>query len=139
MGDEEALGRFRGARVARLATVSEAGQPHLVPVTFAMAPESTEVVIAIDHKPKTTTNLRRLRNIEADPRVSILADAYDEDWTRLWWVRLDGTARILTATPDRAAPLRWLTTKYPQYQHNSPQGPIISITPRSISAWSYQP
>ncbi|GAB2723567.1 TIGR03668 family PPOX class F420-dependent oxidoreductase [Nocardia thraciensis] len=137
LDEQEALRRFRAARVARLATVSESGQPHLVPVTFATAPDLSEVVIAVDHKPKTTTNLRRLRNIAADDRVSVLTDAYDEDWTRLWWVRLDGTARILTTDSARAEPVAWLTAKYPQYHSNSPQGPVIRIEVGTVSGWSY--
>ncbi|RDI42892.1 TIGR03668 family PPOX class F420-dependent oxidoreductase [Nocardia mexicana] len=137
LDEQEALRRFRAARVARLATVSDSGQPHLVPVTFATAPDGSEVVIAVDHKPKTTTNLRRLRNIAADDRVSVLADRYDEDWTQLWWVRLDGTARVLTTDADRSEPVAWLTAKYPQYQSNSPQGPVIRITVGTVSGWSY--
>ncbi|WP_228817762.1 TIGR03668 family PPOX class F420-dependent oxidoreductase [Nocardia transvalensis] len=141
MDEATAVARFRAARVARLATVGAAGQPHLVPVTFAIAPDSPDtghpvVVTAIDHKPKTTTNLRRLRNIAANDRVSILADAYDEDWERLWWVRLDGTARILTDGVDRGAAIDWLIAKYPQYQANSPQGPVIRIDVDAIRGWS---
>lgn len=137
LDEQEALRRFRAARVARLATVSAAGQPHLVPVTFAVDPEAPVVAIAVDHKPKTTTNLRRLRNIAAQDRVSVLADEYDEDWTRLWWVRLDGAARILTEAADRAAPIAWLTAKYPQYQGNTPRGPVIRIDAETVTGWSY--
>ncbi|WP_085997762.1 TIGR03668 family PPOX class F420-dependent oxidoreductase [Nocardia jiangxiensis] len=137
--EQDALTRFRDARVARLATVSEDGQPHVVPVTFALAPDTPEpvAVFAIDHKPKTTTNLRRLRNIAATERISLLADEYSEDWTQLWWVRLDGTAHILTEPPDHTAPIAWLTAKYPQYQDNPPQGPVVRIAVQTISGWSY--
>jgi PPOX class probable F420-dependent enzyme len=119
--------------------VSAQGQPHLVPVTFALAPEtpSPVAVFAIDHKPKTTTNLRRLRNIAATGRVSLLADVYDEDWTQLWWVRADGAARILTETPDRAAPIAWLTAKYPQYHNDPPQGPVVRIEVDTLAGWSW--
>ncbi|BCK54542.1 PPOX class F420-dependent oxidoreductase [Nocardia wallacei] len=137
LDEREALRRFRAARVARLATVSAAGQPHLVPVTFAVAPDAPVVVIAVDHKPKTTTKLRRLSNIAARDRASVLADEYDEDWTRLWWVRLDGAARILTEPADRAEPIAWLTAKYPQYQGNRPQGPVIRIDAETVRGWSY--
>ncbi|MBB5911412.1 PPOX class probable F420-dependent enzyme [Nocardia transvalensis] len=137
LDEGEALRRFRAARVARLATVSAAGQPHLVPVTFALAPDEPVVVIAVDHKPKTTTNLRRLRNIAADDRVCLLADEYDEDWTQLWWARLDGTARILTADADRALPIAWLTAKYPQYQDVPPAGPVIRVHAATVSGWSF--
>jgi PPOX class probable F420-dependent enzyme len=137
--EQDALRRFRAARVARLATVSENGQPHLVPVTFALSPEPGPpvAVFAIDHKPKTTTNLRRLRNIAATERVSLLADEYSEDWTRLWWVRLDGAARILTEPAARAAPIAWLTAKYPQYQDNPPQGPAVRIAVGTVTGWAW--
>ncbi len=100
--------RFLAARVARLATVSESGAPHLVPVTFAVIPatlsgiveptaaESTELIVfAIDHKPKSTTALRRLDNIAANPRVAFLVDVYDDNWDRLWWVRADASAGVI--------------------------------------------
>ncbi|WP_040810349.1 TIGR03668 family PPOX class F420-dependent oxidoreductase [Nocardia concava] len=134
-----ALSRFRAARVARLATADAAGQPHLVPVTFAVSPTDTTlfVVIAIDHKPKSTTDLRRLRNIADNPRVSLLADHYDDDWTQLWWARLDGRAEILTAPADLADPLIWLKTKYDQYRIDSPTGPVIRIAVESVRGWSY--
>ena len=137
MTEQAALERFRDARVARLATVSADGRPHLVPVTFALALEEPcpVAVFAIDHKPKTTTNLRRLRNIAATGRISLLADRYDEDWTRLWWVRLDGAARILTEPPERVTPVAWLTAKYPQYHDNPPQGPVIRIEVGTVAGW----
>ncbi|MEU6581756.1 TIGR03668 family PPOX class F420-dependent oxidoreductase [Nocardia sp. NPDC046763] len=137
--DATALSRFRAARVARLATADTTGVPHLVPVTFAVSPADSPllVVIAIDNKPKTTTDLRRLRNIAANRRVSVLADHYDEDWTRLWWTRLDGAADILHGTVDRELPLGWLVAKYPQYQVDPPAGPIIRIAVDSVRGWSY--
>jgi PPOX class probable F420-dependent enzyme len=126
--------RFAAARHAYLATVSADGQPHLVPVTFALT-ASDAVVIAIDHKPKRGTDLRRLRNIAANPRVSLLADEYrDEDWTRLWWVRADGDARILT-DPDRL--VAELVGKYPQYRERPPAGPVIHIDVHTWRGWSY--
>jgi PPOX class probable F420-dependent enzyme len=138
LDENEALTRFRSARVARLATVSAAGEPHLVPVTFATAPDPAErvVVIAVDHKPKTTTDLRRLHNIAETKRVSILTDDYDEDWTRLWWVRLDGRAQIVTDSTGRTAPIAWLVAKYSQYQDNPPQGPVIRIDVTTVRAWA---
>ncbi len=90
---EEARARFAAARVLRLATADRDGRPHLVPCTFAVD-DAGRVVIGIDGKPKSTLNLRRLRNIGANPQVSLLVDEYAEDWTRLWWTRADGTASI---------------------------------------------
>jgi len=123
--------RFAGARVARLATADE-GQPHLVPVTFAVADD--ELFIAVDHKPKTTTNLRRLRNIAANPAVTLLVDQYDEDWTQLWWVRADGVARVLDTAPAAVA---LLVAKYPQYQANPPTGPVIVVRVDRWSGWAF--
>ncbi len=85
--------RLAQARVARLATVRPEGHPHIVPITFAF--EGGTIVTAIDHKPKTTTALQRLKNIEARPVVSVIIDHYEDDWSRLWWVRGDGTAEIV--------------------------------------------
>src|SRR5690606_41366912 len=90
--------RAAQARVGRLATVGGDGRPHVVPVTFALAGD--HLLTAVDRKPKSTTRLRRLRNISENPRVSVLVDHYEDDWTKLGWVRLAGTAVIAT---DEAA------------------------------------
>jgi PPOX class probable F420-dependent enzyme len=136
--DEELRARFGRARVARMATVSAAGQPHLVPVTFALRGEA--VATAVDHKPKTTMKLKRLRNIRETGRVALLVDEYDDDdWSRLWWVRVDGTARVLEAERDRAAPVAWLCEKYPQYREVPPVGPVIWVDIAAVSGWSYLP
>jgi PPOX class probable F420-dependent enzyme len=124
---------FGAARVARLATVDDSGRPHLVPVTFAV--DGDVAYIAVDHKPKTTRNLKRLRNIEANPRVSLLVDEYAEDWTQLWWVRVDGTATILRDPATFAEPVRLLAGKYPQYQQRPPEGPIIRIQITHRASW----
>jgi len=128
------LDRFARARVARLATTGADGRPHLVPATFAVHGEV--VVIAVDHKPKTTTNLRRLRNIRENDQVSLLVDHYDEDWRRLWWVRVDGTARVLTDEAERAEPVAWLCAKYEQYRERPPTGPVIRIDVVKVVSWS---
>ena len=125
----EALTRFADARVARLATVDGAGVPHLVPVTFAVSGD--EIVFAVDHKPKRSTDLKRLRNIRANPAVCFLVDAYDEDWTALWWVRADGHAAIHT---DSALAVDWLRAKYPQYRERPPEGPVVRTR---VTAWRH--
>lgn len=127
----EARELFAAARVARLATVSPEGRPHLVPVTFAVSGE--EIVFAVDHKPKSTTALRRLANIAANPAVSFLADAYDEDWTRLWWARADGTATVRESAPDAVA---LLSAKYEQYARRPPEGPVVITRVTRWSGWS---
>jgi PPOX class probable F420-dependent enzyme len=132
MDEAQARTRFAAARVARLATVGADGAPHLVPVTFAVRGDT--VVIAVDHKPKRTTDLKRLRNIAADPRVSLLADHYDEDWDRLWWVRADGHARVADT-----GPVDLLVAKYPQYAGRPPAGPVITVEIDKWRGWAAAP
>ena len=123
MRDSEALTRFADARVARLATAGGDGVPHLVPVTFAVSGD--EIVFAVDHKPKRGTDLRRLRNIQANPAVCFLVDGYDEDWDTLWWVRADGHATIHSDPAGRAPAVAWLRAKYGQYRERPPEGPVV--------------
>lgn len=125
--------RVDAARVARLASVRPDGSPHVVPITFAL--DGGSIVTAIDDKPKTTTALQRLRNIEANPAVSVLVDHYEDDWTRLWWARADGTARIedVEAMP-RAVDL--LAARYEPYRRRRPDGPVVVVTVERWSAWS---
>lgn len=124
----EARARFAGARVARLATVSAAGLPHLVPVTFAVL--GGRIVFVVDDKPKSTTRLRRLDNIRVRPSVCLLVDVYDDDWSRLWWARADGTATVLAADPDAVDAL---AARYPAYVERRPTGPVVSI---DVTAWT---
>jgi PPOX class probable F420-dependent enzyme len=125
---------FSGARVARLGTVTEAGRPHLVPVTFAV--DGDHLYIAIDAKPKTTRNLKRLRNIRGHPQVAVLADRYDDDWTSLWWVRADGRAVILDDPHQAAGPVELLAGRYRQYREDPPAGPVIDITVERWTGWA---
>jgi PPOX class probable F420-dependent enzyme len=104
-----------------------------VPVTFAL--QGDIVATAVDHKPKSTPDLRRLRNIRDNPLVCLLADHYGEDWSRLWWARADGQARIVTDPSDCAAPLDWLAAKYRQYQAQRPAGPMILIAVDRWTGW----
>lgn len=130
---DQARALFTTARVARLATISAAGAPHLVPVCFAVAGDA--VYTAVDHKPKRTTDLTRLANIAADARVALLADHYEDDWTRLWWVRIDGEARLVTAGDEQERALHALAAVYPQYAERPPQGAVVAIHPRRWSGW----
>jgi PPOX class probable F420-dependent enzyme len=127
----EARARFAGARVARLATVSAAGVPHLVPVTFAVIGE--RIVFVIDDKPKSTKRLRRLDNIAARPAVCLLADVYDDDWSQLWWARADGTATVLDTDADA---IDALAARYPAYVERRPDGPVVSIAVSSWTGWA---
>jgi PPOX class probable F420-dependent enzyme len=135
--DREARARLAAARVARLATVDGGGRPHVVPVTFALDAPGDSIVIVVDHKPKRTTDLKRLRNMRGNPRVAVLADHYEDDWTRLWWVRADGLARVIEDEAGRAEPVGRLRAKYPQYRETVPTGPVIAIAITAVSGWSY--
>lgn len=117
-------------RVAHLATTS-GDIPHLVPVVFVAVEGS--IWIPIDGKPKATDRLKRVRNIEANPRVALLVDVYDEDWAALEWCRIDGTASI-AATPPGVA--RSLTEKYPQYRSVDVGATAIRIEPIGAASWA---
>ncbi len=120
-----------GAPKAVLATIGADGAPHLVPVTFVL--DGDRVFTAVDHKPKTTRRLQRLANIAADPRVALLVDHYEDDWTRLWWCRLEGHARIADDGPDLARAVSLLGARYPQYREHPVAGPAVVI---AVTAWS---
>jgi PPOX class probable F420-dependent enzyme len=121
--------RLAAARVGRLATVTAAGRPHVVPVCFALT--GGRIVTAVDAKPKATTALARLDNVRATGRASLLVDHYEEDWTRLWWVRVDGPAEVI----ESDAAIDALATKYEQYRAARPAGPVIAIAPERWRSW----
>jgi PPOX class probable F420-dependent enzyme len=113
--------------VARLATLGEGGAPALVPIVFAYV--AGRLWSPIDGKPKSGRELERLRNVRRDPRVSLLLDAYDDDWELLWWLRVEGRARACgSADCDLAAVERALRAKYPQYARL----PLFSGEPRVL-------
>lgn len=126
-------------RIAHLGTSDASGQPHVVPVCFAIAGASLH--ITIDEKPKRPgAELKRLRNIRENPKVAIVADRYDEDWTRLAWVMLRGTAEILApagpAAAEHAAAQLQLTTRYPQYTRMALSGlPVIAVRIEHVASW----
>jgi len=122
------------ARVGRLATVSAHGLPHIVPVCFARHDEV--VYSAVDHKPKRTSRLRRTANIEATGSACLLVDAYDEDWSTLWWVRLDGKGRIVTSHTEVERAIGALVDKYPQYRDHLPAGPVLALDVIRWTGWS---
>jgi PPOX class probable F420-dependent enzyme len=121
--------RLAAARVGRLATVTADGLPHVVPVTFALA--GATIVTAVDAKPKTTRALKRLENVRATGRASLLVDHYEEDWSRLWWVRVDGPAEVVESETAIDA----LAAKYEQYRDARPAGPVIALTPAAWRSW----
>jgi PPOX class probable F420-dependent enzyme len=130
-----AQNRFFAARVARLATVDAAGQPHLVPIVFAGS--GSTIYTAVDAKPKSTRALRRLRNMADNPRVSVLVDHYDDDWAQLWWARADALARILDDDIHESCEARAeLARRYPQYRTEPPPGPVVALHVMRWSGWS---
>lgn len=140
--------------MARLATQTATGRIDLVPMTFAL--EGDRLVTAVDHKPKTTTALKRLENIRVNAEVSVLVDQYDDaDWDRLWWVRLRGLASVVEPVDDVGSTARGgvgdpgrelheraiaaLVAKYPQYRDRPPTGPVILIELVRWQWWSAAP
>jgi PPOX class probable F420-dependent enzyme len=127
------LPRPEEAPVARLATVGRDGRAHIVPICFVVDGET--LYTAVDEKPKRTRRLRRLENIEANPQVEVLIDHYEDDWSRLWWVRLRGRARIV----DDGRAVALLAAKYPQYRERPPAGPVIAVEIEERSEWTASP
>jgi len=132
--DEETMRtRIDAARVARFASVTPEGRPHIVPCCFIR--EGDTVWSAVDAKPKTTLALRRLENLRLHSAVSLLVDHYEENWDRLWWIRLDGEAQVLTGSPARDEALDALATKYPHYVGRRPPGAVIAVTVTRWRSW----
>ena len=131
---------LRSARTGHLATADATGQPHVIPVCYVFDGES--VYSVLDAKPKTTplSQLRRVRNILANPRVSLVVDHYEEDWTSLQYVMVTGDAGLLESGEEWARAIVMLREKYPQYQQmDLAQSPVIKIVPARFVPWSSQP
>jgi PPOX class probable F420-dependent enzyme len=122
------------ARVGRLATIDPDGRAHLVPICFAL--DGDLLYSAVDGKPKRSRDLRRLRNIRERPVATVLVDHYEEDWSRLWWARLRGEARVLEDGPEFARAIELLTAKYAQYREATPAGPVIAVEVTEWRGWS---
>jgi PPOX class probable F420-dependent enzyme len=135
MESDLARRRVADANVARLATAARDGRPHIVPITFVI--EQDTLYFAVDAKPKQTRNLRRLTNIAANPVVSVLVDHYEDDWTRLWWVRIDGTAHVVADAVEARHATDLLVEKYLQYRHARPEGPVVAIHIDRVTGWSH--
>ncbi len=134
MDRAEALDRFGDSQVARLATIGPDSTPHIVPVTFSVFDD--QVATMVDHKPKTTSRLQRLVNVERAGRAAILADHYSHDWTELWWVRIDGPAAVSTDGRLWRTAREALSAKYPQYRTRPPEGAVISIDIERVRFWA---
>lgn len=135
MDRDQARALATGARVARLGTLSNTGRVDLVPMTFAIVDDV--MYTAVDHKPKRTTELKRLENVRATPEVSVLVDEYDDrDWSTLWWVRLRGLARVVESGPEYEQGIDALVAKYEQYRSTRPSGPAIVVELIRWQWWS---
>ena len=126
--------RLEEARVGRLATADAKGRPHVVPITFAV--DANALYFAVDAKPKRSTDLKRLRNIAANPAVSVLVDHYEDDWERLWWVRVDGTARVVDGARAAGRAIDLLADRYSQYRRSRPAGPVVAVSVERMTGWS---
>jgi PPOX class probable F420-dependent enzyme len=126
--------RVAAERVARLATVDPDGRPHLVPITFALV--SDTLYTAVDAKPKRSRTLRRIENARARPDVTVLVDHYEDDWTRLWWVRIRGRARVLDEGEEAKRGLEALTAKYAQYLEAPPGLPVLAVDVVEWRGWA---
>ncbi len=123
-------------RVARLATSDAAGQPHVIPIVFAI--DGQKLYTPVDEKPKRVapSQLKRVRNLLVNPQVAVVVDEYDEDWTRLAWVLVTGRGEVVEGGEAHAAGVRLLESKYPQYEAMPLGGrPLILVTPLGVTSW----
>ena len=131
---------LRSARTGHLATANAKGRPQVVPVCFVF--DGLAIYSVLDAKPKTTPlrQLRRVKNILANPQVSLVVDHYEEDWDKLQYILVSGDAELLESGEKWALAIAMLREKYPQYQAmDLDQSPVIKITPVRYSPWSPQP
>lgn len=136
MDTTRALELIASVRTATLATVAVDGRPRLVPIVFAVLGDG-RLASAVDHKPKRHRRLARLDDIRRDDRVTLLFDRYSDDWSGLWWVRVDARASVVEQPPEGAAEA--LTVRYPQYTAAPPAGPWILMTPIRVTGWEASP
>lgn len=122
------------ARVGRLCTIGPGGTPHAVPFCYCL--EEEHLYWAVDAKPKRGGRLQRLRNLDRDPRAVVLVDRWSEDWSELWWVRLEGRGRTVEEEAERSHALELLSAKYTQYRAQPPPGPVVRIDVERWSGWA---
>jgi PPOX class probable F420-dependent enzyme len=131
-----ALALLRDARVGRLATADAAGRPLVVPVCYVF--DGARIYSAVDAKPKRTRELRRLKNIAANPQVSLVVDVWDEDWSKLCWVIVEGRAEILAEGAEFSRAIDRLVAKYPQYRAmglDRTEGALVALSPDRVIHW----
>jgi PPOX class probable F420-dependent enzyme len=133
MDDMTMRTRFMAARVAHLATISGTSRPHVVPCCFAV--DGDTAYSAVDGKPKSTRALQRVTNIRTNPPATLLVDHYDEDWTLLWWVRIDTDGRVLDGGAEFDNAVTLLRAKYEQYRRDAPEGPVVALDILTWRGW----
>ncbi len=122
--------------IGHLATADADGRPHVIPFCFAC--NGRHIYSALDAKPKrgSLRSLRRVRNILANPQVSLAIDHYEADWSKLWYLLVHGRAELLEPGDEQAAAIALLRAKYPQYREMELDGnPVIKITPERAAGW----
>ena len=125
-----------GQRVARLATADAAGRPHVVPICYALRGDT--VYFTIDEKPKKRpgARLKRLANLQENPFAALVVDRYDEDWSRLGWVMVQGRAEVLEAGPEHDLAQASLRARYPQLAAMRIEGlPVVAVRIDHVASW----
>jgi PPOX class probable F420-dependent enzyme len=138
LGQDEMRDRIERMRVVRLATIDELGRAHVVPVIFAV---DGDIFYSPTDKPKDGRQRpKRLRNLDNDQRVTVLADFYDEDWLKAWWVRLRGTGRVVGESAERTHALGLVDRKYQQFdgpRYLADGGPVLAVDIKDWLGWAY--
>ncbi|MFD4263476.1 pyridoxamine 5'-phosphate oxidase family protein [Streptomyces sp. NPDC058534] len=138
LGPDEMRSRLERERSVRLGTVDERGGAHLVPVIFVV---DGDVFYSPTDRPKNgNPRPKRLRNLDHDPRVTVLADLYDDDWLKAWWVRLRGTGRVVGQSPERTHALGLLDRKYGQFdgpRYLKDGGPVLAVDIKDWLGWAF--
>lgn len=135
LSQDEMRARAEQARVAHVGTIDEHVRAHLVPVTFVI--DRDTFYSPTDAAPRP---VKRLRNLEHHPGVTILVDSYDEDWAKVWWIRMRGTGRTVGESPEHAHARQLLTAKYPQFASAPPDegaGPMLAVDVEEWLGWAY--
>ena len=133
---DQVRGFLHNHRVARFATAEPSGQPHVVPICYAVSDNS--VYFTIDKKPKQLTDkpLKRIRNLQANPHVALLVDRYEDDWTQLGWVMVQGDAALLDDGEEHKKAQRLLKARYPQLHGKQINDlPVIAVRIKNVVSW----